>query len=165
METKETTPIYTANLEERKAQEEVMKKYLKGRNVVNKSYNQLNGRTIKTAIDDWSKRWNGYIPEPSPLLDADQSQIFLNFTRNQIISYLSNTSLSRPKTKIKAVNKKTGSTDMKMASTLEDLIEYSSNEENGDARFLEASLESAVKGTVIVYDGYAKSTQKVKVPQ
>lgn len=165
MDKKDITPIYIANQEEREAQETVMKKFLKARNVVNKNYNQLNGRTIKTAIDDWSKRWNGYIPEPSNLLDADQSQIFLNFTRNQIISYLSNTSLSRPKTKIKAVNKKTGSTDMKMSSILEDLIEYSSNEENGDARFLEASLESAVKGTVIVYDGYAKTTQKVKIPQ
>lgn len=130
-----------------------------------KTYPQLNGRNILQAVDDWTKRWNGYIPAASELLDADQSRIFLNFTRNQIISYISNFALKRPKTKVKAVNKKTGSQDPKFASVCNDLLDFSSNEENGDAKFLGNSLEGAIKGTVIAYDGYLRDVQKMKVPK
>lgn len=165
MEEQDTTPAYLMSPKEREAQILVMKEFLKGRNITQKTYNQLNGRTIYQAIDDWTKRWNGYIPEASPLLDADQSRMFLNFTRNQIISYVSSVAMTRPKTKVQAINKKTGSTDQKFADVMNDLLEYSANEENGDAKFLSAALEGTIKGTVIVYEGYMKNIQKMDVPQ
>mgnify|MGYP001605677606 FL=1 len=143
----------------------VLFKLVKGRTILNKSYPQLNGRTIVGAIDDWTKRWNGYIPAQSSLLDADQSNMFLNFTRNEVIHYLSNVALRRPKTKVKAVNKKTGSFDPKFSKVCNDLIDFSSNEENGDARFLENSMQATIEGTIVAYDGYAKNTQKMKIPQ
>lgn len=164
-DTKPDKQVHIPTDKETEALSYLLKKVTKGRTVIQKSYNQLNNRSIYEAVDDWTKRWNGYIPTASALLDADQSRMFLNFTRNQILSYLSNTSLSRPKTKIKAVNKKTGSTDTKFAQVLNDLVDFSANEENGDARFLEASLEAVTKGTVIVYEGYARNIQKMKVPQ
>lgn len=164
MEEEKTKPAYVPDKSESEAQERVLKRYTKGRSILDKSYNQLNGRNIKEAVDDWTKRWNGYIPEANPLLDTDQSRIFLNFTRNQVIQFLSNIALTKPRTKVKAVNRKTGSGDPKFAEVLEDLLDYSSNEENGDARFLEAALEATTKGTVIIYEGYARNVQKMEVP-
>ena len=143
----------------------VLTKYMRARTVMQRNYPQLNNRTILQAVDDWTKRWNGYISAPSELLDSDQSRIFLNFTRNQIIDYLANFALRRPKTKVKAVNKKTGSNDPKFSSVCNDLLDFSANEENGDAKFLANSLEGAVKGTVVAYEGYLKDTQKMKVPK
>jgi hypothetical protein len=157
-------PTWTPTIEESEASNKVVTDFLVAKEVSNKSYTQFNGRTLYEAIDDWSKRWNGFIPEASPLLDKDQSRIFLNFTRNQTISYLSKVALQKPKIKIKAVNKKSGSTDLKFAEALQDLNEYSLNEENGDARFLETSLEATIKGTAIVYEGYAKNTQITRIP-
>src|SRR3990167_6702529 len=146
-------------------QEIVLKRLIKGRTILNRSYPQLNGRNIVGAIDDWTKRFNGYIPAASPLLDSDQSRMFLNFTRNEVTHYLSNTALNRPKTKVKAVNKRTGSTDPKFSEVCNDLLDFSANEENGDARFLEDSLQVTTEGTIIDYEGYARDVQKMKTPQ
>ena len=157
-------PPWIPSPEESQAQQDVLDKFISARRVINKSYNQFNGRSLYEAVDDWTMRWNGYIPEASPLLDRDQSRIFLNFTRNQIISYLSKVALQRPKIKIKAVNKKTGASDYKFAEVLKDLNEYSLNEENGDARFLETALEVTTKGTAIVYEGYGRNTQETMTP-
>ena len=159
------TPSYVPSNDELKSVNQVMRDIITGRNIINKSYNQFNGRNLFDAIDDWTKRWNGYIPQPFVMDDIGETQIFLNFTRNTVISYLSKIALQRPDVKITAVNKRTGVDDRKFAEVLKDLNRYSLDAENGDARFLEATFEVLTKGTVIVYEGYAKNHQKSKVPQ
>lgn len=52
----------------------------------------------------------------------------------------------------------------RLADIFGDLNKYSLDQENGEARFMEAALEATVKGTVIVYEGYRRDHQKVKVP-
>ena len=156
--------VYIPTPEESDAKQEVLKDYIRGRMVINKTYGQFNGRNLFDCIDDWTKRWNGYIPKASPLLDKSQSRLFLNFTRNQIISYLSKSALNVPKPEITAANKKTSLVDKKFAEVLKDLNQFSLNAENGDARFLESAIEVTVKGTVIKYEGYAKSEQEIDVP-
>jgi hypothetical protein len=151
-------------MEERTERGFVFDAYVKGKTIVDKSYNQFNGRTLYEFIDDGTKRWNGYIPAASPLLDADQSRIFINFTRNQIISFLAKAAMQRVESKIKAVNKKTGVMDQKFSDCLKDLNRFSSDAENGDARYLEVALEAATKGTAIVYEGYRRETQEIDVP-
>ena len=163
-EKKNEEPAYTPDKEERKVINQVLSDYITARSTQQKSYAQFNNRSVLEAIDDWSKRWNGYIPPRSSLLNRYQSRIFLNFTRNQIASYLSKVAMQRPKTKIKAVNKKTGFPDQMLSDVLHDLNEYSLNEENGDARLLETALETTVKGTAIVYEGYRREHRKVKIP-
>lgn len=155
---------FIPNKEETEAINLVLIDYTKGRSVIQKSYNQFNGRNLYDCIDDWTKRWNGYIPESSPLLDMTQSQIFLNYTRNAIIGYLTKVALSVAKPKITAVNKKLNTQNKRFAEVLTDLNTYSLNAENGDARFFESALEVTVKGTVIKYEGYAKEEQVMEVP-
>ena len=163
-DTKPEQKTYIASPKEREILNLVLKDYIKGRTVNNKSYAQFNGRSLYDCIDDWTKRWNGYIPEGDPLLDKTQSRMFLNFTRNCLISYLSKTALKAPEPKIIAINKKTGIEDKQFADILKDLNKYSLNEENGDARFLESAIEASVKGTVIKFEGYMRTEQTIDVP-
>ena len=153
---------YTPTKEESEAYQEVIKNVVKGRSIIQKSYNQFNDRSLYDAIDDWQMRWNGYITSGS-VLDQDRSRIFLNYTRNLIISYLSKVAMNLPKIKILAVNKKSGMQDIKFAETLDSLNDYSNNEENASARFFESALECAVKGTVIKYEGYQKLEQDIEI--
>lgn len=159
-----TPLVFTPNEDERKAIALVLSDYIKGRNIMQKSYNYFNGRSLLDCIDDWTKRWNGYIPESSPLLDATQSQIFLNFTRNAVIAYLAKVALTLAKPKFAAVNKKLGVNSTKFAEFLKDANEYSLNAESGDAKFFSAALETATKGTCITYEGYMKQEQEMSVP-
>lgn len=146
------------------AQQDVMTDVITGRTVIQRQYNQFNNRGLYEAIDDWTTRWNGYISGYDLVDDMDESQMFLNFTRNSIISWLSKTAMQRPEVKITAVNKKTGVADKKFADFLKDLNRYSNKAENGDARYLESEMERVIKGTVVIYEGYAKNIQKVDVP-
>jgi hypothetical protein len=161
---KDVEYTYIPDSEEQDAIQEVARTFEKARNVLNRSYSYFNGRSLFEAIDDWTKRWNGYIPPMNPLLDQTQSQIFVNFTRNAVISYLSKVAMSLIRANIRAVNKKTGVPDKQFADVLRDLNRYSLDAENAPAKFLSAGMEAAVKGTVVVYEGYSKQEQKQKIP-
>lgn len=157
-------PPYLPNEDEKTAINKVANKFVSDRLVIFRSYNQFNNRSLFDAIDDWTKRWNGYIP-PNDLISGNPtSNIFLNFTRNVIIAYLAKVAMQLPEPKIVAVNKKTGLINRRLADVLSDLNNYSLNEENGPARLLETALECTTKGTAIVYEGYNKNEQKIKSP-
>lgn len=157
-------PVYMPGDEEQADIQEVLAAWTTARNVVMRQYNYFNGRNLFEVIDDWTKRWNGYIPPLNPLVDQTSWNIFINFTRNAVISYLARVALNPVKANIIAVNKKSGQANKKFADILEDLNQYSLNNENGPARQLAASLECVVKGTVVVYEGYMKNVQDEKVP-
>src|ERR1035437_7260626 len=146
-----TFPIYLPDSKEMKAHFEVLKTFEKGRNTLAKGYSYFSGNNVYDIIDDWTKRWNGYTPPMSPLVDQTQSNIFINFTRNAIISYLAKVAMSPVKAHIIAVNKKTVTPNQKFADILEDLNQFSLRAENSEQKFLNAAMECCVKGTVILY--------------
>jgi hypothetical protein len=154
---------YVPTHDEIEALKDISSCYVDGRSIIEKNYAQFNGRSLIECINDWEKRWNGWIPSSSPLIETN-SMIFLNFTRNAIISYISKTSMQPSKAKINAVNKKNGTIDRKFAKFCEDIVKYSQNEENSDAIYRDVNLERTIKGTCIVYEGYAKNRQKMKIP-
>jgi transcriptional regulator with XRE-family HTH domain len=149
---------------EAEAYKEVIDDVVKGRQVIRKSYNQFNGRSLMECIDDWTKRWNGYLPYTSAL-NQDKSNMFFNFTRNLVISYLSKVGLQLPDIKVIALNKESGMENHKMADALNDLNDYSNLEENAQSKFLATTLEAATKGTVIKYEGYLSYEQDAEVPE
>lgn len=155
-------PPYTPDDEEQKYIQEALGGFITARNVMMRQYEYFNGRNLFECIDDWTKRWNGYIPPLNPLINQESWNIFYNFTRNSIIAYLAHVALNPPDVAIEAVNKKSKAQSKKFAASLEDLNQYSLNAENGDARFLETATEAAVKGTVVVYEGYMKNFQTEK---
>ncbi len=160
----DVSEIWIPNDKEVEAVDEMIKTFEKGRNILNRGFNYFGGRNLTEYIDDCTKRWNGYIPVMNPLLDQTQSNIFINFTRNAIISYLSKVAMSPVKAHIIAVNKKTGMADQKFADICEDLNQYSLNAEDGPKRFMNAAIECCTKGTVVVYEGYMKIEQEMKSP-
>lgn len=157
-------PIWQPSMKETLAVTEVIKTYEKGRDNLNRGYNYFGGRNLVEVIDDWTKRWNGYIPPMNPLLDSTQSNIFINFTRNAIISYLSKVAMSPVKARTVAVNKKNGMADQQFADVLEDLNQYSLQAEDSPKKFMNAAIECVTKGTVVVYEGYMKTEQEMKTP-
>lgn len=157
-------PPYMPTASERDAWMTLLNQLTQSRIVVWRNYNQFNNRTLFDAIDDWTKRWNGYIPPVDLVSGNPTSNIFLNFTRNVTISYLSKVGMQLPEPKILAVNKRTNVQNKQLADVLKDLNSYSLQQENGPARLLEIALETTVKGTGIVYEGYMKNEQKMKTP-
>lgn len=156
-------PTYMPSTEEQQDIRETLNAWVTARNVVQRTYNYFNGRNLYDCIDDWTKRWNGYIPPLNPLIDQTSWNIFYNFTRNSIIAYLAYVATNPVKVSIISVNKKSGLPSKTFAKALEDMNEYSLGVENGDQKFLQAATECAIKGTVIVYEGYMKNFQKEKV--
>lgn len=161
-ETNMDYPPYIPIEKDRRAQSKVLKQLTESRIIIFRNYNQFNNRSLFDAIDDWTMRWNGYIPPSSDVGGNPTSNIFLNATRNAIISYLSKVAMSLPEPKIIAVNKKTGVINRQLADVLSDLNNYSLQQENGPARLLDIAIETTVKGTGIVYEGYMKDEQKFK---
>lgn len=160
----EVLEVFIRSDEDVKAIKEVLDNYVKGRNIIQKSYNYFNGDSLMDKIDDWQKRWNGFIPEQNPLLDATQSQIFLNYTRNAVIGYLVKVALTVARPKIVATNKKLNIQSTKFAEFLSDANHFSLNAENADSKFFAVALETAVKGTCLVYEGYMKQEQMMETP-
>jgi hypothetical protein len=156
-------PPYLPTPTEAAAKNRVLNDMITGRLVVNKSYNYFNNQTLFDCIDDWTMRWNGYT-QPLSVLDETSSNIFINYTRSLIISYLSKVALQPIDPKIRAVNRKTGLVNQKFAEVIADLNNYSNLEENAPAKFLSTALEATVKGTAIVYEGYTRTTQEWEIP-
>lgn len=161
----EAPPVPIFDSKQIEAIDQVIGDFTKARTLMQKGYNYFNGRNLYDCIDDWSKRWNGYVPEQNPLLDTTQSQIFLNYTRNAIISYLVKVAMNTTKPKIVAVNKKNRTQSKQFAQFLKDANQFSLNAENGDAKFFAAALETTVKGTCITYEGYLHQEQEMEVPE
>jgi len=161
----ENKEAYVPTDDEIKAQRKVLDAFTTGRNTVQKSYNQFNGRTLYECIDDWTKRWNSWIPPESILDETSKSRIFLSFTRNAIIKYIANIAGNPPKANITAVNKKSGVGNKVFAQFLKDLKQYSENNENYEQKFIQFALEVATKGTGIIYEGYLREKQKTKIPE
>lgn len=157
-------PPYKPSLDEQHAWQVLLDRLTQSRIVVWRDYNQFNNRSLFDAIDDWTKRWNGYIPPIDLVGGNPTSNIFLNFTRNVIIGYLSQVGMNLPEPKIVAVDKNTNLQNKALAQILKNLNDYSLLQENGPARLLEIALETAIKGTGIVYEGYMRSEQTTKEP-
>lgn len=163
--TAENKLAYIPNDSDQKAIRKVLDAFTTARNTVQKSYQQFNGRTLYDCIDDWTKRWNSWIPPESVLDETAKSRIFLSFTRKAIISYLATVAVNPPKAHITAVNKNTKTGNKVFARFLEDLKESSERNENYESKFLEFSLELTTKGTGIMYEGYLREEQDTKIPE
>lgn len=159
-------PVFTPNKKENEAISLVSQDWIKMQNVLDYQYNQFNGRTLNEALDDWTKRWNGWVPPANPLLDPEQSRIFLNITRNIIIGYLSKVAMQPPKVVAKAYNKKYPIEAKKMSMIAQDMCDYSNMvTDKAEQEFFMTAFAATVKGTALTYEGYAHYTQEVDVAE
>lgn len=136
--------------------------------VRNQTYRQLNSgevgdRTLVQYWDDSDKRVNGYTPTREEQDKEDwQSNFFHHTTRNKLKAFIAGVALNVPEFIYKAVNN-AGVFSSKRAEAIKQLVRHS-RIAHGNPQldvFFEA-WEAAVKGTVVKYDGYLKTTYKRK---
>ena len=126
-----------------------------------KSHRYFNDRSLIEYIDDSTKRWNGYVPPRDNQTFDWQARVFLNFTRNTVVTFLSKAALNMPKINITAVDK-FGADDTRRAQVLDRLRQWSLNKENASWKYFQSSLDTVVKGTGVVYEGYKKTKRKIR---
>ena len=136
--------------------------------VRNTKYRQLNSgevgdRNLVQYWDDSDKRVNGYTPtREEQEKESWQSNFFHHTTRNKLKAFIAGVALNVPEFIFKAVNK-SGVFSSKRAEAIKQLVKHSRIAHGNPQMdvFFEA-WEAAVKGTVIKYDGYLKTTYKRK---
>src|SRR3990167_5477742 len=116
----------------------------KQRDVSNRFFNE---RNLIEYIDDSTKRWNGYVPPRDDTTFDWQSRVFLNFTRNTVVSFLSKAAMNLPKVAFSAVDTM-GSDDLRRSKVIDRMYQWSKNNEKGDWKHFQAALEATTKGTV-----------------
>lgn len=133
------------------------------RNLRNQKWQYFNDRTLDEFIDDSQLRLNGYVPSrESQGKEGWQSNVFHPVTRNKFKAMLASVALEVPQTRITARNEKSQES-MIRADILKNLNKFSYEQDNKEEQIFFEAWESAEKGTVIVYDGYLKATQKRKI--
>jgi hypothetical protein len=123
--------------------------WTRANSVMGNTYPELKNRTLSDCIAQWQKRFNGYSP-------SNQNLMFLNFTRNMVIAYLSKVATTRPEIQITALNK-SGVPNKLLAEVIKDVNQATLVKENGDRKFFAIALSTVVKGTAITYEGYKRN--------
>jgi len=127
------------------------------RDVTNKPYHYFNDRTLTQFVDDSEKRFNSYVPSrKSQSKEKWQANFFHPVTRNKTMAILASVALDVPPMRITAVNEK-NETNMKVAGVVSDLVKASYDNQNKEEENFYETLDAAIKGTVIDYDGYLKT--------
>lgn len=130
------------------------------RDTMDQSYRYFNDRTLIDYINDSTKRFNGYIPEREGKYDW-QSHVFSNATRNKTMALFAKIGLQAPDVKIRAVDRK-NNLSKKASNIIHDCYEYSNVKSNASMAYFNETLDCAVKGTVVVYEGYKVKERKIK---
>jgi len=126
-------------------------------------YKYFNNRTLKEFIDDSELRATSYVPTREEQgKESWQANFFHPTTRNKLKAILAAVALDIPQTRIMAQNEKS-QRDQTRANVMRDLVRFSYDQENKEENVFFEAWENSVKGTVITYDGYLKSSAKRKV--
>lgn len=133
------------------------------RNLRNQKQKLFNDRSLKDFIEDSQLRLNGYVPTREEQgKESWQSNVFHPVTRNKFKATLAAVALDVPQTVIVAQNEKQDR-DTTRAELIKNLVRFSYDQENKEEQVFFEAWEASEKGTVIVYDGYLKSSAKKKI--
>jgi rubrerythrin len=149
------------------ADKEVIKRvyddYSYMRNLRNNKYKYFNDRSLKDYVEDSQLRLNGYVPTREEQgKESWQSNVFHPITKNKFKASLAAVALDVPQTVIVAQNDKQDR-DTTRAELIKNLVRFSYDQENKEEQVFFEAWEASEKGTVIVYDGYLKSSSKKKI--
>ncbi len=123
----------------------------------NRSYEFFDGRTLIEYINDSTRRFVTNIFEREGLEDW-QARVHDPFTRNKVLAVLGKVVDVLPKATFQA----RGDEDIRKASIISDLYEYSEDIDNYEEFMTNFLLEAIVKGTAIGYEGMEHYERKVR---
>jgi hypothetical protein len=130
------------------------------RKLRNQKYKYFNDRTVKDFIDDSQLRLNGFVPtRESQGKEKWQSNVFHPITQNKFKAMLAAIALDVPQIRITAQNDNQYR-DITRAEIIENLVDFSYNQDNKEEQIFFEAWEAAEKGTVIIYDGFLKAKAK-----
>lgn len=166
---KVNSEVYIQSKEDRDKIEEVYKEYEIMRQVVGASRKEFNDRTLVEFINDCQKRANGYVPSKREQGKEEwQANFFSQTTRNKTKTLIASIAKNPPPISMTARNEK-GETSVVRAEIMKNLVESSylmgedSEECNPEMAIFYDAWNCAINGTVIKYDGYLKTKNKVKL--
>lgn len=118
-------------------------------------------RNLISFVDDSERRFMGLIPIQSDLMEDWQSRIFVNITRDIVVSWLAKTAMSGVKMKFSATDTK-GRLDMMRTHLIDKLHEQSRKSDQERFTQFILSMEGTVKGTSIAYEGYRDERRSIR---
>jgi len=130
------------------------------RETMNQSYRYFNNRTMVQYIDDSTERFNGYLPPRTDKYDW-QSHVFSNATRNKTMALFAKIGLQAPDVKLLSTDTK-NKISKRASSIIHDCYVQSKVKSNASMEYFNETLDCAVKGTVIAYEGYKVAERKIK---
>lgn len=120
---------------------------------------EFDGRTIEEYVNDNVNAYNGIVPEEiRDTKEAWQSLIFDQKTRGKVKAIVALVTAGRPFINLVGKTK----VDQEQAEDMRLVFEDSHREEKGFYKLFLQVLSAAVKGTVIVEEGYREIKKKVK---
>lgn len=134
------------------------------RSIRNQRFPLLQEMTIEEYIAESQKRYVGYIESDSEELeteDAVEGRVFMPETRNKLNAILSYYTNQRMRVEFSA-RYKNQEVNKVASGIVQSLYDWSMDETNGDEQQYYEALECAVKGTVVVLEGWDFATRKVK---
>ena len=130
------------------------------RETMNQPYRYFNNRTMVQYIDDSTERFNGYLPPRTDKYDW-QSHVFSNATRNKTMALFAKIGLQAPDVKLLSTDTK-NKISKRASSIIHDCYVQSKVKSNASMEYFNETLDCAVKGTVIAYEGYKVAERKIK---
>lgn len=156
--------VYTISDEDKELRAFVYAEYAVMRDVHTQKYTEFNDRTLIQFIDDNEKRLNAYVPSrESQNKEEWQANFVTQLTRNKVKAFASSASKNPPDIKIIARNSKS-ELSPKRAEIMSMLLRSSYTEygNNPEKVIFNDAWAGLGNGTVIKYDGWIKTKNKVK---
>lgn len=125
----------------------------------NQPFSYFDNQSLEEYINESVKRWNSYIP-PRDATDW-RTSVFMPDTRNKLLAILSFVAAQRQRAEFVARDKY-HPVNKSMSAVLQVMYDYSMDAEQGDMKFINATLENLIKGTVVVWEGCEYSKRDVK---
>lgn len=154
---KEQDQYYFQSEMEKQVVREVFFRFRWTQDMRNRAYEYFDGRTIIEYVEDSVKRFVTNIFEREGLEDW-QARIHDQLTRTKVLAVLAKVVNVLPKATFQA----RGDDDVRKASLLEDLYEYSEDIDGYEEFMTNFLLEAIVKGTAIGYEGMEMHERKLR---
>ena len=133
--------------------------------VMNQQYPEFNDRTLTQFIDDSQRRANAYVPsKESQGKDDWQANVFTKTTRNKVKALLASIAKNPPRISMEAFDAKNRLSVIR-GDILSHIVEatYLQGDNNPEYTIYMDGWNCTINGTVVKYDGYIKTTDKVKI--
>lgn len=153
--------IYQPSEKEQEIISGVWSQWQKANDQRQQTYRYFNDRSLIEYVNDSVDRFNGYIePRLDPVADWG-AKVFNNVTRSKTVAIIANITAERVRAEFFPQDQQSPD-DMRAAQLIKHVEDYTYYKNKDDQQQFFTTLEAAVKGTAIGYEGYKLDKRKIK---